>query len=138
MLRRINKILPELILSILIYGIALQLLGMWFVKDPVNYTIGIWIGVGMAVGMAIHMAVVIQDAMELCQASENYIRRKVIFHNMIRYGLVCIIFFCVMKFQIGSLVTVFLGVFGLKIGAYLCPFTNKVIEKMTRNSKKKS
>ena len=39
MLKRLNKVLPELILGILIYGILVQITGIWFVKDKLSYSI---------------------------------------------------------------------------------------------------
>ena len=52
MLRRINQALPGLLLGIVFYGLALWLVGIWFVGDRIQYTVGLWIGVALAAGMA--------------------------------------------------------------------------------------
>ena len=56
MLRRLNDALPELVLGILLYGIAVELAGVWFVADKIRYTTGLLVGIALAVGMAINMA----------------------------------------------------------------------------------
>lgn len=65
MLRRLNDALPELVLGILLYGIAVELAGVWFVADKIRYTTGLLVGIALAVGMAINMAIVLQDAVDL-------------------------------------------------------------------------
>lgn len=45
MLKRINAVLPELILGILFYGIVVQFAGIWFVKDKFSFSSGLWIGI---------------------------------------------------------------------------------------------
>lgn len=122
MLRRLNKVLPELILGIILYGIVLQVTGVWFVSDKVRYSSGLWIGIALACGMAIHMAVVIQDAVSIDSG-----QGKLIAQNMIRYIVVVAVFFCMMYFRLGNLVTAFLGVMGLKAAAYAQPFIHKMI-----------
>ena len=74
MLKRINDVLPELILEIFLYGLLVQLTGVWFVENKLLYSTGLWIGIAAAMGMAIHMAVVILDTMDL--AIEKQADRK--------------------------------------------------------------
>lgn len=129
MLKRINAVLPELILGILIYGIVLQLAGVWFVADKLRYSSGLWIGVAIAAGMAIHMAIALRDAADI--AAEEPAKRKVILTSTLRYGVVVLLCFLVVYFDLGNLVTLFLGVMGLKAGAYLQPLTHKAVLKLT-------
>ncbi len=126
MLRRLNKVLPELILGIILYGIVLQLAGVWwFVSDKLRYSSGLWIGIALACFMAIHMAVVIQDAVSIDSG-----QGKLIAQNMIRYIAVVAVFFCMMYFKLGNLFSAFLGVMGLKAAAYAQPFIHKMIFKL--------
>lgn len=125
MLKRLNKVLPELILGILIYGIAIQITGVWFVKDKLLYSTGLWTGILLAVGMAIHMAIVIEDAVSL-----NSGRAKLITMSLLRYLVVVLVFFGMMYFHLGNLITAFAGVMGLKIAAYMQPFIHKTILKI--------
>lgn len=125
MLRRLNKVLPELILGIILYGIILQITGVWFVSDKIRYSSGLWIGIGLACGMAVHMAVVIADAVSLESA-----QGKLITQNLVRYAVVVAVFFFMMYFRLGNLITAFLGVMGLKAAAYAQPFIHKMIYKI--------
>ena len=129
MLKRINAVLPELIWGILIYGIVVQLAGVWFVEDKWSYSTGLWLGIALAVGMAIHMAVVLNDAADI--AAEEAAKKRVIFQSTLRYVVVVILFFLAAYFKLGNLITLFIGVMGLKAGAYLQPLTHKVILRLT-------
>ncbi|MGN0341274.1 MAG: hypothetical protein ACI4DO_00610 [Roseburia sp.] len=129
MLKRINQVLPELLLGIVVYGIFVQILGIWFVEDKFRYTTGLWIGIILAGGSAIHMAVVLRDSMDL---AEKGARTRTTFGYMLRYAVILVVCFLTGYFKLGNVVTLFIGVLGLKAGAYLQPFTHKVISKMHR------
>ena len=45
-----------------VYGIVVQLIGVWFVTDKISYSIGLWYGIAIAVGIAVNIATVIYDA----------------------------------------------------------------------------
>ena len=128
MLRRLNDALPDLVLGILVYGMIVELAGVWFVTAKLRYSTGLWIGIALAVGMAIHIAVVIRDAVEIY--GEHGARNRVIAKSLLRYAVVVVVFFVMMKFNLGNLFSAFIGVLGLKIAAYLAPFTHKVILKL--------
>jgi len=125
MLRRINDVLPELVLGIVIYGILVEIAGVWFVADKLRYSTGLLIGISLAIGMAINIAVVIRDAVEIY--GEDGAKNRVIIKSVLRYLIVVVVFFVMMKFNLGNLFTAFIGVLGLKVSAYLQPFTHKVI-----------
>ncbi len=129
MLRRINEALPELILGIILYGLAVELIGVWFVADKLRYSTGLLIGIALAGGMAVNMAIVLEDAVGL--VGQNHAQAKIIAKSILRYLIVVIVFFVMMKLKLGNLITAFLGVMGLKVAAYLQPFTHKAILKLT-------
>lgn len=130
MLKRINPVLPELILEVLLYGLIVQFTGVWFVEDKLRYSTGLWIGIAVAVLMVINMAVVILDTVEL-MAEKRASRKSAIF-SAIRYILVVVAFAVTGIFHLGNLITMFLGVMGLKVAAYLQPFTHKFITRYTK------
>ena len=70
MLKRLNDALPELVLGIILYGIAVELVGVWFVTDKLRYTTGLVIGIALAVGMAVNMAIVLRDAVDFVKLAE--------------------------------------------------------------------
>ena len=129
MLRRINEALPELILGIILYGLAVELIGVWFVADKLRYSTGLLIGIALAGGLAVNMAIVLEDAVGL--VGQNHAQAKIIAKSILRYLIVVIVFFVMMKLKLGNLITAFLGVMGLKVAAYLQPFTHKAILKLT-------
>ena len=128
MLKRINDALPGLVLGIVIYGIVIELFGVWFVEDKLRYSTGLLIGIAVAIGLAINIAIVIRDAVEIY--GEDGARNKLIIKSVSRYLVVVIVFFVMMKFNLGNLATAFIGVLGLKVSAYLQPFAHKVILKI--------
>ena len=128
MLRRINDALPGLVWGIVIYGVLVELAGVWFVEDKLKYSTGLLIGIAVAIGLAINIAVVIRDAVEIYGADGA--RNKLIVKSVLRYFVVVVVFFVMMKFELGSLFSAFIGVLGLKVSAYLQPFAHKVILKL--------
>ena len=133
MLRRINDALPGLVLGIVIYGIVVELVGVWFVEDKLRYSTGLLIGIAVATGLAINIAQVIRDAVEIYGADGA--RNRLIVKSVLRYLVVVVVFFVMMKFNLGNLATAFVGVLGLKVSAYLQPFAHKVILKLNKEVK---
>ena len=124
-LRRLNEALPGLVIGIIVYGLIIQLTGVWFVADKIRYSSGLWIGIGCAIGMAIHLAMVIEEAVRYNDGNTKRLSVK----SVLRYAVVVIIIFVMMYFKLGNLVTAFLGILGLKVSAYAQPFMHKVIFK---------
>lgn len=124
MLRRISEVLPELLIGILVWGLAVQFTGVWFVEDKLQYTTGLWIGIAVAMGMAIHISVSMRDALGLRE--EKSARNLIIFRSLVRYAVVVVTLIAVLYFQLGNIFTLILGVMGLKAGAYLWPLTHKL------------
>lgn len=128
MLRRINDALPGLVAGILIWGVLVQLTGVWFVADKLRYSIGLWSGIAAAVGIAVNMAIVIYDA--VLEDVGNHANRRVIAKSILRYLVVVILFFILGFFNFGNLFTAFLGVWGLKVSAYAQPLLGKVADRL--------
>ena len=98
---------------------------MWFVADKLRFTSGLLIGLALACGLAINMAVVIYDAVD--GYGQSHAQAKIIAKSVLRYLIVVIVFFVMMKWNLGNLFSAFIGVLGLKVSAYLWPFAHKVI-----------
>lgn len=127
MLRRINPALPGLVVGIVIFGLFVQLTGVWFVADKIGYSIGLWYGVAIGIGMAINLATVIYDAVTF--DGEGNANKRVAAKSMLRYIVVAILFGILGYFEFGNLFTAFLGVMGLKVSAYMQPLLNKIVNK---------
>lgn len=136
MLKRLNDVLPELVLGIIVYGIVVELAGVWFVEDKLRYTTGLLIGIALACGMAINIASVLRDAVEIY--GEAHAQRRIVAKSVLRYLIVLIVFLIMMNFELGNLFTAFIGVLGLKVSAYLQPFTHKAIQKLKGRGDKDS
>ena len=128
MLKRINPSLPGLVAGIVIFGVLVQVTGVWFVEDKMGYSIGLWYGVAIGIGMAINLATVIYDAVTF--DGEGNASKRVAAKSMLRYIVVAILFGILGYFEFGNLFTAFLGVMGLKFSAYAQPLFNKVVNKL--------
>lgn len=126
MLKRLNDALPGLIAGIILYGVLVEVIGVWFAEDKLRYTTGLLIGIALACGMAVHMAMVLQDTVATgAEVSSRMIALK----SILRYVVVVVVFVVMLYFNLGSLLTGFLGVFGLKVSAYLWPVAHKFLSK---------
>ena len=96
MLKRLNDALPELVLGIIVYGIVVELAGVWFVTDKLRYTTGLVIGIALAVGMAVNMAIVLRDAVEIYGG--EHAQAKIIAKSILRYVIVVIVFFAYQQY----------------------------------------
>ena len=128
MLKRLNDALPGLILGILVYGVLVEVVGVWFVSDKIRYTTGLAIGIILACAMAVNMAVVLQDAVDIY--GESRAQSKIVGKSILRYLIVVIVFFVMMKWNLGNPIIAFIGVLGLKVSAYFQPFAHRFITKL--------
>ncbi len=127
-LKRLNEALPGLLLGIAIYGLIVEFAGVWFVSDKLRYTSGLWIGIACAMGMGIHLAMVIEEAVRMGDTGT----KRLSFKSVLRYLVVVFVFFIMMYFHLGNLVSAFIGVLGLKVSAYVQPFMHKMILRTLR------
>lgn len=121
-LAQLSEVLPDLWIGILLYGVVCEIAGLIFVKNPVFYTVGLAVGIVCAVFMATHMAWSINFALDLSEADAT---KKLQVHNILRYVIVVIVFFLLLYSKLGNPLAAFLGVMGLKVAAYIQPFTHK-------------
>ena len=97
-------------MGIIIYGILLQITGIWLVNDKLRYSTGLWIGIGCALFMAIHMAISIEDA--VCIGTEDGAKKKTIASAMFRYVIVLLVLVAMCYFNLGMILPAFFGVLG--------------------------
>jgi len=128
-MKRLNQALPGLVLGILIYGVLIELIGVWFVTDKVRYTSGLLIGVGCATFMAIHIAMIIEESVRMGKGHEKYLS----FKSVMRYLIVCAVMILMMVFKLGNMFTALIGILGLKVSAYAQPLLIKILGKTNSN-----
>ncbi len=125
-LKRLNRVLPGLLLEILLYGGLVELIGVWLVQDKLAFTIGLWIGIVLAMAMAIHMAVVILDSLDLVVEKKAQTHTTVF--SLLRYVVILLVFGAMLYFDFGNVLAAFVGVMGLKVAAYLWPYFEKIFK----------
>ena len=135
MLKRLNEALPGLVLGIIIYGILLQITGMWLVDDKLRYSTGLWIGIGCALFMAIHMAMSIEDAVSI--GTEDGAKKKTIASAMFRYVIVLLVLVAMCYLNLGMILPAFFGVLGLKISAYVQPLFYRLRDRKNINHRRR-
>ena len=124
-----NNILVELLAGIISLGVLIQIIMAIALENYLYNAIGLWTGIGIACFMAIHLKRSIEDSLDLGvdgavkHARTAYATRTVI--TLIVIGLV-------VYFKIGNPLTVVLGIFPLKLSAYLQPLIHKIFLKFDK------
>lgn len=125
-MKKISLIVKELIFGIVLFGILTEVVILLALDDKLFYTIGLIVGVICAIFMTFHMNSSMEDALDLDEINAGKHLKK-------SYGLrtmvVLLMMFLVYYTKVGSIITMFIGVMGLKVGAYIQPFTSKYITK---------
>ena len=127
-LKKISETLKELLIGILFYGILVEIIGICFIEDKVYFSIGLWFGILLAMAAAVHMWWSLDRALDMGDAAGKYSLSQ----NMIRYGVIVVAFGALCVIDIGNPIAAFAGIMGLKAGAYLQPFTHKIMIKFQR------
>ncbi|MGN0376425.1 MAG: hypothetical protein ACI4ED_02200 [Suilimivivens sp.] len=119
---KMNRTLFELETGILIFGIICQLVILPF-EERADYSTGLWIGILTALFAAWHMWRGLDRGLDLGEkGAVSYLGRQ----NIIRYVLIVIILILTAVTGLGNPLTAFIGVMGLKVSAYMQPFTGKI------------
>ena len=127
-IKKISETLKELLIGILFYGILVEMIGICFIKDKMYFTIGLWFGIILACAAAVHMWWGLDKAMDMGNGASKYALSQ----NMIRYGVIVVAFGALCVVDLGNPIAAFAGIMGLKAGAYLQPFTHKIMIKFQR------
>lgn len=125
-LRDVNDSLPALFLGILIFGLLSELLPIWFVHDKAGYTVGLLAGVASALFCAWHMAWTLDRTFGQDEGTATKQMQK---NSALRYGVRLIVLGVLIMTGIGNPLSAILGMMGLKVSAYLAPFTDKLFRR---------
>ncbi len=127
---KIDKTLLELSIGIFFWGIVCQAAGIWLVSDKIGYSIGLWIGVFVAVAAGIHMWWALDRSLDFAGGIAVKMMTK---YNIIRYLAIVAIMGLVMASGFANPLSAFLGLMGLKVAAYLQPFTHRICTKFYKD-----
>ena len=122
-----DETLKELLTGISLFEILAVVIGIWFVDSPVKYILGVLAGAVLALLSAIHMYWSIRQNLEVNMDNASAANAYSVKSSMIRYGVILIVFLFFCLTDIAYPLAVFLGIMGLKAGAYLQPFTHKYL-----------
>lgn len=121
-----NQTLAELVIGILCFGVVCQIVGIFFAHDQLAFAVSLWVGIIAAVGMAFHMNYTINKALAYDEGTAEKVTRSSYF---LRYGCAMVLLGVVAVTGVTNLVVTFLGIMGLKIGAYMQPFMHKLLQR---------
>ena len=128
-----KRTLFELCTGIITFGIICQIalaiaasLTDSIGKRPVYYFVGLWIGIMGAIGYGFHMYHSLSIALGCDPDTAVKVVKK---GSIIRYVSLVFILGGLMVIDVVSPLTAFLGVMGLKAGAYMQPLTYKILSK---------
>lgn len=122
-----DNTLKELVLGIILLGVAEQLICLLIPSNHLYNAIGLWTGIAIAACMAIHMKRSIEDALGLGgEGAAKHIRKS----YALRMVIVFLVMGVVIYFRWGNPLTILAGVIPLKISAYLQPYIHKVFLKL--------
>ena len=123
-----GQTLKEMLAGIIVFGILEQIIFSLITEKKLYLTIGLWFGIILAILAACHMYYSLNRALDLGGGATKYVMSQ----NMVRYGVIVVAFgiLCVLDF--GNPLAAFAGIMCLKAGAYLQPFTHKIISKVRR------
>ncbi len=121
-----NQTLAELLIGILCFGVVCQIVGIFFVHDQLAFAVSLWVGIIAAMGMAIHMNYTINKVLTYDEGTAVKVTRSSYF---LRYGCAMVLLGVAAVTGVTNLIATFLGIMGLKIGAYLQPFMHKLLQR---------
>ncbi len=122
-----NQTLLELLAGIIVLGVVIQIVCLIVSKNYLYDAIGLWSGVGICGVSAVHMQRSIEDAVDLGEAGAT---KHVRLGYATRMVVTLLLAGAVIYFRIGNYVTLLIGVFPLKLAAYLQPVTHKLFQKI--------
>lgn len=118
-----DRIVPEMWIGELAFGLICELAGVWFVQDKLGYTIGLFLGVLLAMAAAYHIWWVLDTAMDLDEKSAGKMMgSRYLYRYLALIALILILYYT----NFGNAFTAFLGYMSLKVTAYIQPITHKI------------
>ena len=123
---KINTTLFDLCLGIFFYGFVFQMIMLIFSRNA-EYSIGLWIGVVCGILGAIHMWWALNRGLDM---AEKDAVRTVGGQSIIRYLALIVVMFALAKTGFANPIFTFFGYMGMKVSAYMQPFTHKISSKV--------
>lgn len=126
-LKKINRTLLEMQAGMLVWGVACQIVGAFFVSDQIYYAKSLWFGILFGMISLIHMYRSLDRALD-CE--EKSAVKMVSRAYMTRYVLFALILCIIIVTKVMNPLVVFLAYMGRKVAAFLQPITHKLSNKV--------
>ncbi|MDE6313808.1 MAG: hypothetical protein K2M46_09375 [Lachnospiraceae bacterium] len=125
-----NRVLKELILGIIFFGLAVTLTGIWWVDDKKRFFLGLVIGIVLSIWKALHIQFTLTRVLDY---EEKAAQTKMTLSYVVRTLAVIIVLGLLVVWDMGTIpiLMCFVGLFGLKAGAMLQPHIHKYMNKLT-------
>ena len=130
---RNNITLLEMWVGTVLFGTLCQVSVVWFLKDKAGYSIGLWLGIVAALITILHLSISLDKALDL---GEGGAKKHMVIQNLVRYFVLIIFLVVLMITDFANPLAAFLGLMGVKAGAYLQPFIHTVIGKIRNKNNK--
>lgn len=122
-----NLTLIELWVGDIFISLLALLVGIWFPENKIAYALGLAVGTLTAMYTSWHMARSINKMLDLVEAGGSADRGMRV-SSLIRYAVIAEVLAVSATFhQWINPFSVFISIIGLKVAAYLQPFTHKVV-----------
>lgn len=125
-LKKKNRILLEMHIGILAFGVLCQIMGAFLAKDQGYYARSLWFGIAFAICASIHMYRNLDRALWYGADASKLVMRGYLF----RYAMVLIVMVIICVTEVMNPLVVFLGYMSLKVTAYMQPITHKFCNKL--------
>lgn len=124
-IKELNEVLPEVFLVDLLYLLAGELVIWFLVPNKQMCAVGFLMGVVYSIFSSVHMSFRIRKIV-YGHANES---KTLLIGYFIRLAVMLVLFTVLYLFHIGDLLCALIGMFSMKVSAYLQPFTNKILSK---------
>lgn len=124
---RFTDTVTEMWIGELLFGIVCELVFVWFAKDRLTFSIGLWAGVILCMACTLHMQRTIYRSLDI--ADEKDAGKYIGSRYLIRYFALIILVVLLYFSGLGNAFAAFLGYMGMKPAAYIQPFIHKVIRR---------
>lgn len=118
-----NSTLLELLAGNLFIGILLQVVCFIIWKDLLYNSIGAWSGIAICCFSAVSMSHSIEEVLDYGEVGA---KKRVWIGYLTRMLITLLIAGIVIYFELGNYITLLVGLFALKLSAYMQPYTHKL------------
>ena len=130
--KTIDRTLSDMFAGIVAFGVICQLTAVWFVPQKIYYSLGLWVGIITALLYGYHLWWSLDRNLTINADNERGATAFSLKHSVLRYVAVAAVL--IGLWYIGgntSMLSGFLGVMGIKIGAYLSPVISKIRDRIS-------